>query len=102
MAGILCDFGYHKSNEDGSSVECFLIVKFSASVLEFSDRGLTERPTLHVRKIEAPLVRLRIVQAQRQCLDVPRRPSGIEFHEIGPAVPHLSDDSRAIIFNPGC
>src|SRR5580704_4436214 len=51
----------NKSNNDGSGIECFLIEKLAASILELADRGLAHSAAVTVNKIEAPLMGLGIV-----------------------------------------
>jgi hypothetical protein len=70
VARIRSDAGYNKSNKDGSVIECFLIEKLAASIFELADRGLAQSAAVTVGKIEAPLVGLRIVQAQGESFDV--------------------------------
>src|ERR1700723_4671965 len=55
------DVRYNKSNRDGSGIECLLIEKLAASILELPDRGLTHSSAVTVGKIEAPLMGLGIV-----------------------------------------
>ena len=53
-----------KADEDGSAIKWFLIKKLAATIFEFTDRRLADGATAAAGKIEAPLVRLRIVEAQ--------------------------------------
>src|SRR5678816_3144556 len=46
------------------------------------------------------LVRLRVVQAQAQTLEVARRTVRRQLDQIRPAVPDSSDDAGAIVFDP--
>src|SRR5260370_10315158 len=55
-ARIRGDVRDNKSNENGAAVQCFLVDKLTASIVEFADRGLTQRTAVTVGKIEAPLV----------------------------------------------
>ena len=79
-ARIWSDVRDNKSNIDGSAIECFLVVKLAASILELADRGLAHGPAAAAGKIEAPLVRLRIVEPQVQSFDVTRWAIYHEFY----------------------
>src|ERR1700735_5404149 len=61
VARIRSDVRDNKSNKDGSGIECFLIEKLAASILELADRGLAHSTAVTVGKIEAPLMGLGIV-----------------------------------------
>src|SRR5712691_3522682 len=100
-AGTRRDVRYHEPNQDGSAIQCFLVVEFATSSLEFADRGLAQSAVVAVGKIEAPLVGLWIVEAQVQTFEVPLRAIGLEFQQIGGAIPNLSNDGSAVKFNPG-
>src|SRR6516165_8172770 len=69
-ARIRSDVRNNKTNKDSPVVECFLVKEFAASILELADRGLTYRSVVAIREVEAPLMGLRVVQAQRQTFDV--------------------------------
>src|SRR5713101_236184 len=60
-ARIRGDVRDNKSNKNGPAVQCFLVEKLAASILEFADRGLTKRTAVTVGKIEAPLVGFGVV-----------------------------------------
>src|ERR1051326_2620640 len=59
-----------KPHQDHLSVERFLIIELSSPALEISKHRSVQRPACYVREIQAPLMRLRIVQSQREKLDV--------------------------------
>jgi hypothetical protein len=61
-----------KSNQDGFAIRAgwFSVVELPASILEFAYRGRTQGAALAGGPIEAPLVCMRIVQAQGQTFDV--------------------------------
>src|SRR5437016_505089 len=71
-----------KADEDGSAIKWFLIKKLTATIFEFADRWLAHRATAAARKIETPLVRLRIVAPQVQSLYVAGRAINLEFYQI--------------------
>ena len=52
----------HKSNQDRPAVKRFLIEEFATSILEFTDGGLAQGPAFAIGEIQAPLVRLWIVE----------------------------------------
>src|SRR6202041_332080 len=96
------DVRNNKSNKDGSGIECFLIEKLAASILELADRGLAHGTAVTVGKIEAPLMGLGIVETQRQTFDATRWAIDLELYQIGAPIPNLSDHSSALIFDPSC
>ena len=61
-ARIRSDLGDHKSNEDGSAIQCFLIEELATAINELADGGLTQYAIGAVGRIEAPLVGLRIAR----------------------------------------
>src|SRR5438128_2524602 len=63
-ARIRRDVRNNESNKDGSTIQCFLVEKLAASILELAYRGSAEGAVVAIGKIEAPLVRFRIVQTQ--------------------------------------
>ncbi len=99
LAGFWFDVRDNEAHQDRASVEILLIVKFAPAVTEFANRRRAERARFAARKIQTPLVRLRIIQAQIERLDV----SGsvdLQFHQIGAAVPDFSHDRRAVVLQP--
>src|SRR5712692_1371028 len=101
MGRIRSDVRDDKSNENGSAIKWFLIEKLAAPILELADGGLAQGAVVAVGKIETPLVGLRIVQTQGQTFDVTCWAIGLELHQIGAAIPNLSDDGSTLIFDPG-
>src|SRR5258708_17613174 len=101
MARFRRDIRNHKSDKNGSAIQCLLVVKLTAYILELTDRRLAHAPGAAVGEIEAPLVRLGIVETQAQALEVTCRAVGFELQQIGAAIPDLADDRSALIFDPG-
>ncbi len=60
-ARIRSDARDNKSNIAGSAIQCFLVEKLAASIFESANRGLAQGTAVAVRKIETPLMGLRIV-----------------------------------------
>ena len=89
------------AHEDGSTVECFLIVEFAAAVFEFTDGGLAQSAVLDVRKREAPLAGCGIVEKQRKIFEVTLGAFGLYFLQLSAAVPDFADDHGALHFVPG-
>ena len=89
------------AHQDSATVEWFLIVKFAAVIFEFADGGDADGALRAVRKIQAPLVRLRIVEAQREAFDVAGGAVHFQFHQVGAAIPEFADDGGAFVFDPG-
>jgi len=100
MAGIGTGLCYHESHKDGPAVQRFLVVEFASAILEFANGGLTEGTVACVREIEAPLVRLRVIESQAQAFKVPLRAVHLKLHEIGNAAPDLADRRDAIALHP--
>src|SRR6266516_4563437 len=89
-----------KADDDGSAIKWFLIKKLAATIFEFADRLLAHGATAAARKIEAPLVRLRIVEPQVQTFDVPCRAIDLEFYQVRAPIPDLPNDGGSFIFDP--
>ena len=63
-ARIRSDVRDDKSNQDGPVIQGFLVIKLAASIFEFANRRLGQRASAAAGKIQSPLMRLRIVEAQ--------------------------------------
>ena len=59
-----------EAHQHAAVAELFLIVELAAPVLESADGRHAERAAAAVGEVQAPLARLRVVEAQRQRLDV--------------------------------
>src|ERR1700722_20923597 len=70
MVGIRSDVRPDNPNEDGSAVVRLLIVELAAAILEFTDGRCADRAVAAVGKIQAPLMRLRVVQKKSQDLEM--------------------------------
>ena len=70
--------------------------KLAASIFELADRRLTQSAAIAARKIQAPLMGLRIIKTQRQAFDVTCRAIDLQFDQIGAALPNLSDYGSAL------
>ena len=99
MVRIWSDVREDMSNQDGFAIERFLVDKLAAAVFELADHGLGHDTVFTVGKIEAPLMGLGIVKTQFISLSAPlgRR---VELHQVGAAIPHLSDDDKGFHFDP--
>ena len=65
------DVGPEVANEDRSPIQGILAVELATPILEFADVGRAAHGTVFgVGPVEAPLMRLRIVEAQGQALNV--------------------------------
>src|SRR5262249_40196111 len=91
----------HEADEDRAAVERLLGEELAAAVLELADRGRAQGAARAVREVEAPLARLRVVEAQAQALDVALRAFDLELHEVRAAVPHRTDHRGARVLDPG-
>jgi len=94
-ARVRFDIRDDKADKDGSAIKWFLIKKLAATIFEFTDRRLAHGATAAARKIETPLVRLRIVEPQVYPFDVACRAIDLEFNQIGAPIPHLPNDAGA-------
>src|SRR5207253_704860 len=91
---------YNKSNQDGPAVKRLLVVKLAAPILELADGRLAQRARTAVGKIEAPLVGLGIIETQIQSLEVAGRAIGLEFKQIGAAIPNFADNAGSLALDP--
>ena len=94
----------HKSNIDSSTLPEFLIVKLTASVPELADHRLNRLPQggiLAISPIDAPLMGLRIVNSQRQTLDMTGWAIGFKLLQVGAPVPDSPGDGSPIKLDPG-
>ena len=98
---IRSDVRDDKSHEDGTAIKRFLVEKLAASILEFADRRLTQGTVFTVGEIEAPLVRLRVVESQVQTFEMTDRAIDTSSTKVGSAIPHLADDGSPVILDPG-
>src|SRR4051812_39066622 len=57
-AGVLGNLTDHEAQQDGSTVEHFLVVEFATPVLEFANRRCGHRACRGTGEIQAPLVRV--------------------------------------------
>src|SRR6266404_5687215 len=90
-----------EANQDGAAPERVLAEKLAAPVLELAVHRRAQRTAAAVREVQAPLVRVGVVEAQAQALDGPLRAVDLELHQIGAAVPNLSHRGRAGMLDPG-
>src|SRR5690349_15546482 len=77
------DVGPIVANEDPAAVPFLLVVELSFAVLEFADRGDTDRAPRGGGPVEAPLVRDGIVDPEGEAFDR----TDLELIEVGAATP---------------
>src|SRR5215471_12876016 len=83
MRRIARDVGPDIPPDDPLSLEGLLIVELAAAVLPAADRGRpVESALLRVGPVDAPLTRLRVVQADRQTVDVGVRPRAVDVELV--------------------
>ncbi len=93
MSRVRIDREDRESNPNGSAIEWLLIVKLAAPILELNDRWWHAQNTDSAGgKSEAPLVGLGVVETQGEKLKVTCGAIGLEFGQIGAAIPHLVDN----------
>src|SRR4029077_3068627 len=92
--------GKDETNEDGLALKIFLIEELSACAVELSNRGNLQDRVFAVGPVQAPLVRLRVVQAERDALNVSARPVDRQLAKVRAAIPELADYRSAVVINP--
>ena len=101
MVRVRTDVCKEMSNQDGFALKRFVVDELATAVFEFADHGRRYRAVVAGGKIEAPTMRLGIVEAQVQFFQVNGWEVGFEFHQIGAAIPHFPDDNTRFHFDPG-
>ena len=61
-------------------------------VIKLSDCGDLQDGVVTVGPVETPLVRLRVIEAEREALNVSLRAVDVEFTDLGPTIPQFSYD----------
>jgi hypothetical protein len=87
-------------NEDALAVERVLSIELALPIFEFTDLGHDDDAILAVRPVEAPLVRLGVVRAEREALDVTARAIGLELLDLRGAVPQEARHAGSIELDP--
>src|SRR5581483_11967240 len=100
VRGCRADIGPHAPHHDGSSVIRLLVVKLAAPILEFADARLAQFALAAVGEVETPLVRLRVVETERENLEVPAGPVDLELTDVRATIPNAMHRVRAGVFNP--
>src|SRR5215471_13766833 len=100
VTGIRGNVGNDEAHQDGAAIQSFLIVELAAAIPEFPDGRHADRPGPAIGEVEAPLVRLRIVKAQVETLEMASWAIGNQFHEVSATVPHLAHHRHAVVINP--
>ena len=90
IARILRDVGPAEPDKDRSSLEELLVVELAHAVLVLANHGILQRRCCGVCPMQAPLMRMRVVEPQRQPFNVPCRTVRLQLVEVGAATPHLS------------
>jgi len=75
VARIRRDIGDDEADQDGAAVERFLVEEIAPSILELADGRYAQDAGPAAGDIQVPLMRLGIVQAKRQKLEVSAGPS---------------------------
>src|SRR5580692_3361342 len=101
MTGIRGYLRPNIPNQHHSAINCFLIVKLATPVMKFAYRWHPYGSNFAVREIQAPLVRLRVIQMHIQSFHVTRRTIRLEFDDIAFSVPDLAHHRSALVFAPG-
>src|SRR5205814_6985371 len=93
--------GEELSNENIFSVQCLLIVELAATFFERAEgRWIREHPFLRVRPVKAPLMRLRVVEPQRQALETTGGRVHCELFEVCATTPDLAGRYRSGPLDP--
>src|SRR5512146_196105 len=78
-----------------------MVVEFANAILEFANGGDAESPRFARRPIQTPLVRFRVVEAQREPFNVSTAWAVcFELLEVGASSPHLLRCRRAVELLP--
>src|SRR5579871_419317 len=100
IAGV--GIGPNEADVDRLVVQFVYAIKFAASILESTNLGAGIHDAVFaVRPINAPLACLRVVEAQRQSLDVAAGTIEFDLLDHGTSIPYLARDEGAIELNPG-
>src|SRR6185437_2756556 len=83
-------------NKNGFAIDRILGVELTACIFEFAHLRWVQLASFAVGPIKPPLVRLRIIRAQSQSLDVPRRAVELNRIQLSAAIPNLEAGARAI------
>src|SRR5215472_6156407 len=89
-----------EAHQHAAAVVVLAVQKFSATPIEAADGRRTEDARRTARNVHAPLVGLRVVETQRQVLEVPRGAIELDLSQVRPAVPNLPHDVGAVVFHP--
>ena len=91
----------NEADVDELAVQCVCAVELATSVLELTGlRTRVHRAVFAVGPLDAPLVRLRVVEAQSQSLDVAAGTIEFDLLDDGPSVPHVARDEGAVKLHP--
>src|SRR6185312_9522803 len=103
-AGFRGDTGPDVSGQHGLAVDFVHANEGARVALEFAHHRRGQRPGLAVREVDPPLLRLAVVQAQREVLDMAAGPVDFELAHVGPVVPYAIHRMRAAQVAPraGC
>src|SRR5579862_1129304 len=92
----------NEADIDELAVQCVCAIELAPSVLKLTDLGTgVHGAVFAVRPVDAPLVRLRVVEAQSQSLDVTAGTIEFDLLKAGASVPHFASDEGAIELDPG-
>src|ERR1700756_1760732 len=101
MGSVRVDVGPNEADVDELAVQCVCAVELASSVLELADlRTRVHGAIFAVGPIDIPLVRLRVVEAQRQSLDLAAGTIEFDLLDDGTSVPHFVRDEDAIKLQP--
>src|SRR5580692_5953395 len=101
MGRICGGVGPNKTNKDAFSIQRVLGVELTPSILKLADLGRQDGAALAVGPVEAPLVRLRIVETKGQAFDMAgRKAIGFELLQLSPAIPDLAGYRSTVKFDP--
>src|ERR1700739_3918267 len=101
MRMVRVGVGPNEAHVDELAVQCVCAVELAASVLELTDLGTgVHGAVFAVGPIDAPLVRLRVVEAQSQSLDMGAGTIECDLLDHGTSVPHFARDEGAVRLHP--
>src|ERR1700723_997811 len=99
MMGVRLDVRPDTTHQNRSAIHGIRGVQFAAAIMEGADGGRAQYPDSAVDEILTPLVRLGIVEKQRQALPGAVRALRLDLFQLRAPIPHLAHGNGSIEFN---
>src|SRR5262245_48826303 len=88
---IMTDTPHGESHQYRLAVDRLLVIELDTPFAEFADAWNTQRSTAGRREVNRPLFARRVVEPEREQLDMPTRAICYVFREIRAPAPHFAD-----------